>query len=53
MHDPQCVHLLQAAQQAEHKLFHFLSCEETIGLLNFVEKLSTSEELEDNIDGVV
>ena len=37
MHNTKRVHLLQTAQQSEHKLFDLLSCEETIRLLDLVK----------------
>lgn len=53
MHDSLLVHLLESSQKTEHELPDFVGREVAIRLLNLVEKLSSSQEFKDHIDGVV
>jgi hypothetical protein len=52
VHDALAVHLLHAAQQSPHELPHFRLSEEAVGLLDAVEELAASEQLQDHVDGV-
>lgn len=53
MHDSLGVHLLQTRKEAEHELFDLIWSEVSIVLLDFVEKLSSSEQFQNNVDWII
>lgn len=52
MHDPLTVHFSHSAQQTMHEFLDFCLSEETIGLLDPMEELSSGQDLQNHIDGV-
>ena len=53
VHDPLAVHLPHPAQQAVHELLDLALSEETIRLLDPVEELSSGQDLQHHVDGVL